>query len=231
MRPLFVIPARGGSKGIPGKNIKALGGKPLIYYSLEFARQFAPDSDICVSTDSADIIDCLKNINYHPPFIRPGHLATDTAGSYEVLQHAVSFYQEKGLNFDAVVLLQPTAPFREKHHLEEALQAFRSDVDMVVSVHLSAANPYYNLFEEDANGFLHTSKGDGTYKRRQDVPPVYAYNGSIYIINIKTLQRHSSFAGFERIVKYMMPDEYSVDLDTMADWNYAEYMLSARTNH
>lgn len=231
MKWLFVIPARGGSKGIPGKNTRPLGGKPLIHYSIEFARLFAADEDICVSTDSDSIGQSAKNINYHLPFIRPAHLAMDTAGSYEVLQHAEAFYRDNGREYDAVVLLQPTSPFREKAHLEEALKLYSDDVDMVVSVQVSAANPYYNLFEEDAGGFLHVSKGDGGFTRRQDVPEVYAYNGSIYIINARSLRSNNSFAAFDRIIKYVMSDEYSIDLDTPADWNYAEFVLSARSSN
>lgn len=231
MKWLFVIPARGGSKGIPGKNIKPLAGKPLIHYSLEFARLFAGDADICVSTDSDAIAASVKNINYHLPFLRPGHLSTDTAGSYEVLQHAEAFYRNSGKEYDAVVLLQPTSPFRERVHLEEALKLFSSEVDMVVSVNLSEANPYYNLFEEDTEGFLHVSKGSGTYARRQDVPDVYAYNGSLYIINTRSLREKKSFAAFDRIIKYVMSNDYSVDLDTPADWNYAEFILSGRSNN
>lgn len=231
MKWLFVIPARGGSKGIPGKNVKPLGGKPLIHYSLEFARLFASDADICVSTDSDVIAESVKNINYHLPFVRPGHLATDTAGSYEVLQHAEAFYRNSGREYDGVVLLQPTSPFRERVHLEEALKLFRSDVDMVVSVSESAANPYYNLFEEDAEGFLHVSKGSGAYTRRQDAPSVYAYNGSLYIINTRSLREKKSFASFGRIIKYVMSNQYSVDIDTQADWNYAEHILLGRSNN
>ena len=230
MRVLFVIPARGGSKGIPGKNIKELGGKPLIHYSLEYARLFATDDDICVTTDSEAIAGSVKNINYHPPFIRPDKLATDTAGSYEVLQHAYSFYKQRGKEYDALVLLQPTSPFRQQFHLEEALKLFNSGVDMVVSVSESAANPYYNLFEENADGFLRVSKGKGSYTRRQDVPRVYEYNGSLYIINTKSLQEKPSFAAFDRVVKYVMDGSYSIDLDTPADWQYAEFTLSRSKN-
>ncbi|HEY0680475.1 MAG TPA: acylneuraminate cytidylyltransferase family protein [Chitinophagaceae bacterium] len=231
MRFLYVIPARGGSKGIPGKNIKPLGNKPLIHYSLEFARQFVTDSDICVSTDSDQIAECVKSVNYQPRFIRPSHLATDTIGTFEVLEHALSFYQKEGKVYDGVILLQPTSPIREKFQLDEAMQLFSKDIDMVVSVNISGANPYFNLFEEDGNGYLHISKGDGKYSRRQDAPEVYSYNGSLYIINASSLMEKKSFSEFRKIVKYIMPEKYSIDLDTMADWQYAEFIVSERISN
>lgn len=229
LKALFIIPARGGSKGIPGKNIKPLNGKPLIHYSIEYARLFADDADICLTTDDAAIAACALNIGYQVPFMRPAELATDTSGSYEVLQHALSFYQAKGIAYDAIVLLQPTSPFRLKQHLEEAFQLYISRPDMVVSVMESPYNPYYNLFEEGADGLLSISKGDGGYKRRQDVPPVYAYNGSIYIINPRSLESHRAFKGFGAVKKYVMDERFSIDLDTPSDWELAEY-LAAKTD-
>src|SRR6185436_3803407 len=118
MRLLFVIPARGGSKGLPGKNIKPLNGKPLIGYSLDFARLFTKDENICVSTDSAEIAACVSEFGYKVPFMRPAELATDTAGSYGVIKQAMLFYEASGRHYDAIVLLQPTSPFRQKNHLE-----------------------------------------------------------------------------------------------------------------
>lgn len=225
MRLLFIIPARGGSKGIPGKNIKPLNGKPLIQYSIEYARLFAGDTDICLSTDSDSIANAAMDIGLQVSYHRPPELATDTAGSYEVLQHALAYYEKTGTRYDAVVLLQPTSPIREKFHLEEALKLYDSSLDMVVSVQLSAANPYYNLFEEDKNGCLHISKGEGLYTRRQDLPPVYAYNGSIYIINPVSLHEKPSFRSFDRTRKYVMDEKYSVDIDTPQDWAFTEYLL------
>jgi len=229
MRLLFVIPARGGSKGIPGKNIKPLNGKPLIHYSIDFARLFTEDENICVSTDSNEIKQAVEIIGMEVPFMRPAALATDVAGSYEVLQHALSAYSSRGIEYDALVLLQPTSPFRKKEHLDEALQLYTAGVDMVVSVRESPANPYYNLFEEDKAGYLVISKGNGTYTRRQDVPKVYEYNGSIYIISADALKSKKSFKEFSAVRKYVMDDQYSIDLDTPDDWQYAEY-LSKKEN-
>ena len=233
MKTLFIIPARGGSKGILGKNSKPLGGKPLIHYSIEFARLFATDEHICLTTDSQIIADCATEIGYNAPFLRPDYLATDTSGSYEVLLHALNFYENLGRKYDTVVLLQPTSPFREKRHLDEAMQIYNNEMqlynenlDMIVSVCEAKGNPYYNLFEENEGGFLKISKGDGSFTRRQDVPPVFEYNGSIYIINTQSLKEKNGMKAFEHIKKYVMTEAYSIDLDTPTDWEKAEFFLA-----
>ena len=225
MNILVIIPARGGSKGIPGKNIKLLGGKPLIYYAIDVARAIVDDTHICVSTDDDQIIRVVEQYGLSVPFIRPTELATDTAGSYGVLLHALSFYESKGEHFDAVVLLQVTSPFRTVNHVREALNLYNKDLDMVVSVKETDSNPYYLCFEEDTEGMLHISKGDGHYTRRQDCPPVYEYNGAIYIINPERMKA-MPLNKFKKRVKYVMDIEHSVDLDTMMDWMIAEYMIT-----
>ena len=224
MNFLFVIPARGGSKGIPGKNIKLFDNKPLIYYSIELARLFTSDENICVSTDSEEIAACVHKTGLEVPFLRPPELAGDDAGTHGVLQHAIAFYQRKGRTYDALILLQPTSPFRKEVHLREAMAMYKDELDMVVSVKESAANPYFNLFEEDSRGFLVLSKEGSRFNRRQDMPKVYEYNGSIYIVNIRSLLSVKSFAAFSSIRKYVMDEKYSVDLDTPDDWEYAEYL-------
>ena len=225
MNILVIIPARGGSKGIPGKNIKLLGGKPLIYYAIDVARAIVDDTHICVSTDDDQIIRVVEQYGLIVPFIRPTVLATDTAVSYVVLLHALSFYESKGEHFDAVVLLQVTSPFRTVNHVREALNLYNKDLDMVVSVKETDSNPYYLCFEEDTEGMLHISKGDGHYTRRQDCPPVYEYNGAIYIINPERMKA-MPLNKFKKRVKYVMDREHSVDLDTMMDWMIAEYMIT-----
>lgn len=225
MKFLVVIPARGGSKGIPHKNIKPLNERPLIYYTIDAARCIADDAHVCVSTDDDSIIETVELYGLKVPFKRPESLATDTAGTYEVLLHALKFYEDKGEYFDAVVLLQATSPFRTGNHIKEALKLYSDDLDMVVSVKDTDSNPYYLCFEEDAERMLHISKGDGRYTRRQDCPPVYEYNGAIYIINLKSLKA-MPLSKFTKCRKYVMDREHSVDIDTMMDWMIAEYMIT-----
>lgn len=221
MKVLVIIPARGGSKGIPRKNIKPFNGKPLIYYTLDCARAVCSDENICVSTDDDEIISVVEQYGLKVPFVRPAELATDTAGTYEVLLHALDYYEKQGKHYDVVLLLQNTSPFRTAVHVKEALKLYTPAVDMVVSVKECAANPYYCVFEEDAEGFLHVSKGDGTIIRRQDAPKVYEYNGAIYIINPDSL-KHQHMHQFKKRVKYVMDEMSSFDLDTMTDWKIAE---------
>src|SRR5690554_4054145 len=120
MKVLYIIPARGGSKGVPGKNIKLLGGKPLIYYSIEVARALAKDEDICVSTDDERIKEVVEKTGLKIPFIRPAELGTDSASTYDVLLHAINFYSAQGKEYDLIILLQPTSPLRKVEHVQKA---------------------------------------------------------------------------------------------------------------
>lgn len=224
MKTLYVIPARGGSKGIPGKNIKPLAGKPLISYTIDVARELAPDCDICVTTDDADIISTVEAMNLKVPFVRPAELATDHSGTYEVLIHALDFYESQGIHYDTMVLLQPTSPLRTADNVRSCLQLYTPEIDMVVSVMQAATNPYYNAFETDENGFLHISKGDGKYTRRQDAPKVWEYNGAVYVINTASL-RKMKLGEFTRRRMYEMSRERSIDLDTPTDWLIAETLI------
>lgn len=225
MKTLYIIPARGGSKGIPGKNIKLLGGKPLISYSIEVARQLADDVDICVSTDDKNIVQVVENIGLKMPFLRPDELATDKSGTYEVLIHALDFYLAQGLEYDVVVLLQPTSPFRTVSDVKRCIEKYNSEIDMVVSVKEASSNPYYNCFEEDEKGYLQISKGDGLYTRRQDVPKAWEYNGAVYVINVASL-RKMRLGEFKKRVMCPMDALRSIDLDTEIDWIIAETLLT-----
>lgn len=224
-KTLFVIPARGGSKGIPGKNIKPLCGKPLICYAIDNARAFADDKDICLTTDSDEIIAVANEYGLNVPFVRPAELANDKSGTYEVLLHAIEYYERNGVFYDRMVLLQPTSPMRTPDDIKGCLNLYRNDIDMVVSVKEAATNPYYNAYETDETGFLRISKGDGTFTRRQDVPKVWEYNGAVYVINIESLKK-MSLGKFSRRLMYEMPANRSIDLDTPLDWQIAELIIS-----
>lgn len=224
MKYLIIIPARGGSKGIPNKNIKLLDGKPLIHYTIEAAREVFEDADICVSTDSQEIKSVAEQTGLYVPFLRPEHLATDNAGTYDVLCHALDFFEKQDNHYDAIVLLQPTSPLREPQHIKEILQLFSSDIDMVVSVKETDSNPYYVLFEENQQGFLEKVK-KGNFHRRQDCPKVWEYNGSIYVVNTAILKEKKTFQSFKKIVGYEMDAKYSLDLDTLLDWEFITFLL------
>ena len=134
MNILVVIPARGGSKGIPHKNIKKLNGKELITYSIDVARQLTSDDNICVSTDDDNIIATVENYGLKVPFKRPIELATDSAGTNGVLLHALDFYENQGRTYDVIVLLQPTSPFRSIDSLSAAVDLYTPDVDIHIII-------------------------------------------------------------------------------------------------
>ncbi|WP_224999072.1 cytidylyltransferase domain-containing protein [Cesiribacter sp. SM1] len=220
---LFLITARGGSKGLPGKNIKPLNGKPLIYYTIDAARAVSEQQHICVSTDDSTIAALVEEYGLPVPFKRPAALATDSATTEQVLMHALQFYEEQGINYDFVVILQPTSPLRTGRHLQEAMAAVTPYTEMIVSVKETDANPYYVLFEEDEQGILQKSK-EGAFTRRQDCPAVWELNGAIYIINVAKLKQK----GLSQLKKqkYVMDKRSSVDIDDETDFRLVEFIIS-----
>ena len=223
INPLVVIPARGGSKGVPGKNIKPLGGKPLIYYTLEAAREVFPDEQILVSTDSEEIKTCVEKTGLKVPFLRPAALASDTADTHEVLLHALEFAESQGSRPEVLILLQATTPFRTAAHIREALELFDEETEMVVSVKETKSNPYYVLREENQEGWLVKSK-EGNFARRQDCPKVYEVNGGIYIMRVSTLKTMPP-SQFQKIRKYVMDEVSSHDIDSILDWEVGEVIV------
>ncbi len=222
MNPIVIIPARAGSKGLKNKNSKELAGKPMILYTIEAARAIFNDDVICVSTDSEAIIDLCNSIGLKVHFVRPDYLATDEASSVDVINHAISFYEEN-LNYyaDTIILLQPTSPLRNANHIREALILY-NDVDMVVSVKNTKSNPYFNLFEEK-EGYLIKSK-KASFTRRQDCPNIYEYNGAIYIFNLKSFKYINSL-NFNKIIKYIMDETSSIDIDNEIDFILANHII------
>ncbi len=222
---LVVIPARSGSKGIPGKNIKKLHGKPLINYTIEAAKEIFENSQVIVSTDDKEIAEIAASHGANIPFLRPKELAQDDSSTRDVILHLVDYFERKKSMPSVIVLLQVTSPLRNSKHLNEALDLFfHKDCDMVVSVTESKTSPYFNLYEENKEGYLQKSK-DGAFTRRQDVPPVYEYNGAIYIFKTKSIVE-SEMKDFEKITKYVMSKNDSVDIDDEVDWKIAEYILT-----
>lgn len=220
MKPLVIIPARGGSKGVPGKNIKILNGKPLIQYTIETALEVTDKENIIVSTDSNEIKTVVEELGVKIPSLRPAELATDTAGTHEVLIYELIKLENQGKVFNNFILLQPTSPFRTGKQVLEALRLYNDNLDMVVSVKETKANPYFVLREEDENGYLQPSKVS-TAIRRQDVPKVWELNGAIYVINNSSLKK-MPINKFTKVKKYVMDEISSHDIDTMMDWKIAE---------
>ncbi|MCD8386312.1 MAG: acylneuraminate cytidylyltransferase family protein [Bacteroidales bacterium] len=227
MNPLFIIPARGGSKGIPRKNIKPLCGKPLIAYSIEAANQVDPRY-VFVSTEDEEIAQVAAAYGAATDYRRPAELATDTAGSREVILDLMDWADSQGIKYDCVVLLQPTSPLRTADDIRHCLRLYAEnpEADMVVSVKDADCNPYYDCFEADPqSGLLHISKGDGLYTRRQDAPPAYQYNGAVYVIRPESI-RQMPLGAFPQRIPYIMPRDRSIDLDTPIDWLMAETLMT-----
>ncbi len=225
-KPLFIITARGGSKGIPRKNIVDLGGRPLIHYTIDVARCLSDDRHIILSTDDSEIADVARGTGLPVKYMRPAELGGDTVGSREVILDAMRWADSQKIDYDMVVLLQPTSPFRNLDDVRNAIALYNKDIDMVVSVTEASANPYYDCFETDGDGHLHISKGDGRYTRRQDVPKVWQYNGAVYVINPESL-RCKPMGEFERRVPSIMPRERSLDIDTADDLLLARHLITA----
>ena len=220
---LVVIPARGGSKGVPGKNIKLLGGKPLIHYTIEAARKVVPDHQIIISTDSPEIKRVAENTGIEVPFLRPSTLAEDTTSMDEVIRHALNYFEKENPAPQKIMLLQPTSPFRDQSHIKEALKKFESSMEMLLSVKKAESSPYFELREEGKGGFLKKILSYSVL-RRQETPAVWAINGAIYILNTRAF-KEKTIHELERVRKYVMDDISSMDIDTPLDWEMAEICL------
>ncbi|GGE32409.1 acylneuraminate cytidylyltransferase family protein [Psychroflexus planctonicus] len=224
---LAIIPARGGSKGVPRKNIKKLGSKPLLAYTAEAALASNLISKVILSTEDEEIMQVGKACGLEVPFQRPEDLAKDQSGSLGVVQHAIEFYEERGEYFDAVILLQVTSPFRSKGFIDQAIQKFiQSDVDALVSV-LPVPHEYnpHWVFEADKNDNLSIATGERQIiKRRQDLPQAYFRDGSIYITKTKFIKQGSFFG--EHLTYIESNPKMYVNIDTMEDWKKAEEMVS-----
>ncbi len=225
MRVLGLIPARGGSKGVPGKNKKNLGDKPLIQYTLETAKTSKLLTDIVISTDDIEIAAIGQKMGVDVPFLRPEVLASDTAKSIDVVQHAVAYLNEMDQNYDAVCLLQPTTPFRESTSIDLAINTYLTKgLDSLISV-LPVPhefNPHW-VFEEK-KGNLSISTGEKEIiSRRQDLPAAYHRDGSIYLTSIALIQQ-GTFYGTK--MGYILSNPAShINIDTLEDWAVAEELL------
>ncbi|WP_111672145.1 acylneuraminate cytidylyltransferase family protein [Algoriphagus litoralis] len=228
MKILGLIPARGGSKGIPGKNIKSLAGQPLLAYTLNSARESSLLTKVILSSDDAEIIQVARQLNLEVPFVRPSDFASDAAPTLPVIIHALQFFEEQGQQFDAVCLLQVTSPFRRPGMVDEAIQRFidtRADSLISVLPVPHEFNPHW-VFEPGSNGLLEIATGEKTIiPRRQDLPPAYFRDGSIYLTKTAVLLNQHSLYG-EKIAHILGDPERYVNLDTMKDWEKAESLIT-----
>ena len=230
MQILGIIPARGGSKGIPGKNIKLLAGKPLIQYSIETALDTPSLSKVMVSTDSQEIAEISSALGAEVPELRPTHLATDSSPTIDTVGYTLAYYAEKGINYDAVCLLQPTSPMRTSKDVTEAIEIFKKrQFDSLISV-LPVPHEYnpHWVFTKDNNGGLRISTGEKKIiSRRQDLPSAYHRNGSIYLTQASVIVNQNSLYG-ATVGYYEMSMKDHVNIDTHEDWVKAEDLIKSK---
>ena len=220
---LVLIPARGGSKGIPGKNIKELHGHPLIAYTISEALNSKYVDDVVVSTDSPDIARVSRLYGARVPFMRPAELSGDKAKTVDALVHAVKTLQDMGDVYSAVVLLQPTSPLRRSNEIDEALEVYFDHGEMgLVSVCLVAENPVLTR-RFDKYGVLHPLLPMSSTVRRQDMPSFYHVDGAIYINSVSDISSELSLN--DNPIGYQMPEGRSLDIDEIEDFIRAEEIL------
>ena len=224
---LAVIPARGGSRGVPKKNIRPVKGKPLIIYTIEVAKRCEVITDLVVSTDDPEIRKISTNNGVEVPFIRPADLATDTALAIPTIQHSVRMMEKKKKTvYDIVVMLQPTSPLRSVNDISESLQLLLdSDADGIISV-VQVNNFHPMKMKKIIEGFLvNYEKPPVENPPRQLLPPVYIVNGAIYATKRDTLMKNDSFIG-KKCLPYIMPEERSVNIDSILDFKLIENIIS-----
>jgi CMP-N-acetylneuraminic acid synthetase len=226
MRVLGVIPARGGSKGIPRKNIRFLGGKPLVAWTIEAARASRRLSRVVLTTEDEEIARVGREWGVEVPFLRPKELAEDDTPTLPVVLHALRECEKTDGEYDAVCLLQPTAPFRKGEWIDACIDLLEeSGADAVVTVCRipEEYHPRWAL-EKGSGGWLRFVGGQGVPPRRQELPAAYHREGSVYVSRRRVLVEGSLYG--ERLAGYEVSGEETVNLDTEADWRRAEGMIA-----
>lgn len=232
MNTLITICARGGSKGIPGKNIKFINGKPLIYYTLKIAEEFAlvnPNTKIHLSTDSERIKELVKDLSFttiNTDYERPAQLATDSAGKMDTIKDVLKYAEvNNDLSFDYILDLDVTSPFRTIKDIENAFKKLSqvSEALNVFSVSPANRNPYFNMVELDKDGFAQLCK-DGDFLTRQSAPKVYDMNASFYIYKSSFFKMNINSAITNKSLIYEIP-HMCFDLDHPIDFEFMTYLL------
>jgi CMP-N,N'-diacetyllegionaminic acid synthase len=226
MKILALVTARGGSKRLPGKNIKSLGGKPLIIWSIDIAKDIPDVCDILVSTDDEFIADISRRAGVLVPWLRPIELSNDTASSLDVALHALNWYERENGKVDGLLLLQPTSPFRSRETLLRGITIFHENQSQsVLGVSPVESHPMwcFSIKDQIMQPFI---DGGGLHLRSQDLPPAYAVNGAFYLIAPDVLRATKSFYGDGVVPLIMEHPKESVDIDTEWDFLCAEAFLS-----
>ena len=224
MKILALVIARGGSVRLPGKNLRQLGGKPLINWSIEIAQGIPEISEILVSTDDESIADVSRKAGALVPWLRPQELATNEASSVDVALHALNWYETEKSAVDGLLLLQPTSPFRSRNTVLNGISLFEK-IGMlpVVGVSPTNAHPMWS-FKIEHGELLSFVDNVGIQKRSQDLPPAYVVNGNFYLISPDDLRRNKSFFGARTIPLISDSEQEALDIDSEMDFTFAEFI-------
>jgi len=228
MKVLAIIPARGGSKGIPKKNIVDLNGKPLIQYTLESARQSKKLDRIFLSSDDEEIIGVVEKLGLRSDYKRPAVFASDEASGTDVVLDVLRWLEEKeGYVPDAVMLLQPTSPLRSSEDINGAIERFiRDEKKCLVGVHEMVEHPYECVYNIEQDDWSYLAKQEKNATRRQDYKDKFYYiNGALYIVDVKFFKDEKVFIKAKNTSFYIMPHERGIDIDEYSDLKRAEFLV------
>jgi CMP-N-acetylneuraminic acid synthetase len=227
MRVLGLVPARGGSRGVPRKNARLLGGKPLLQYTADAALAARLLTRVVLSTDDAEIAEIGRRCGLDVPFMRPAELARDETPMVPVVRHALEAVEATDGAYDAVCLLQPTAPLRGSEEIDACIELLeRAGADTVITVRRvpEEYNPHW-VYLVDESGALRLSTGeDAPIARRQDLPPAFHRDGAVYVARRAVVMERGSLFG-DRVLGYVSHREHTVNIDGPADWRRAEQLV------
>lgn len=227
---LAVIPARGGSKRLPRKNIRELEGKPLIAWTIEAALDSSCIDEVVVSTDDPEIAKVARQYGANIPFIRPSDLATDSTPTFDVIKHALEFYGSSGKNYDFSILLQPTSPLRNASHIDCAVDLLRSKgADAIVSVTEAEHSPVWSNILPDDDSMSAFLKEEVVGVPSQALETYYRLNGAIYICSSKRLLKEKTLFLKDNIFAYRMDKQSSIDIDDEIDFLMANALMQTRS--
>jgi len=225
---LGLVPARGGSKGIPRKNIRTMAGTPLLVYTARAALKAASLSRILLSTDDPEIAAVGRSAGLEVPFLRPAELSLDSTPMLQVVLHAIAWVRACGLDYDAICVLQPTSPLRSAATIDRCVSLlWERDVDSVISVRPVPPeyNPHWMYFESSA-GLLEPCINGAEITRRQELPQAYHPDGSVFVVKAEVVMREHSLKG-KRVLGAVSPAEEAVDLDAEEQWHDLERKLKS----
>jgi CMP-N,N'-diacetyllegionaminic acid synthase len=223
---LGLIPARGGSKGLPKKNVLPLSGKPLIAWTIEQAKSSKYIDKIVVSTDDNEIAEIARKYGAHIPFLRPAAIATDSAKTMDAILHAIDWLGNMKESYDLLIVLQPTSPLRNSGDIDNAVELlFSKKAKTIVSVCEVEHHPYLSNVLPGDNCLKDFLRPEAINRNRQELPPYYRLNGAIYLSYCEHLLKEKNFFGVESYA-YVMPKERSIDINDKIDFRLSELLLS-----